>query len=131
MFSIISSLFSLFQEKSNLILYIIIATLATALITFFFLYKSTTTKLEEKTVEATLWKESAQTAESTIDSLLANQKKLDEALQARELAKLAIESQTKETKIQFETLKENNEHVKSWSQEQIPQDVQNLLINAK
>lgn len=130
MFTLFSSIFSLFQEKSSLILYIIIGALVTALLTFFFLYKSTTTKLEEKTVEATLWKESAITAESTIDSLLANQKKLDEVLQARELAKLAIETQTKEIKIQFESLKENNESVKSWSQEQIPQDVQNLLLNA-
>lgn len=130
MFSIISSwVISLFQEKTLLILYIIIGTLATALITFFFLYKVTTTKLEEKTVEATLWKESAITAESTIDSLLANQKKLDEALQKRELSKLVIEAQTKEVKIQFETLRENNESVKSWSQEQIPQDVQNILMN--
>lgn len=130
MFSILSSLFSLFQEKSTLILYIIIGALATALTVFFFLYKSTTTKLEEKTVEATLWKESAVTAENTIDSLLANQKKLDEVLQARELSKLAIESETKEIKIQFDRLKIENESVKSWSQEQIPQDVQNLLFNA-
>lgn len=131
MFTILSSLFSIFQDKTSLILYIIIGALVTALTVFFFLYRSVTVRLEEKQIEASLWKSSAESAESTIDSLLANQKKLDEVTQKMNLAKLSIETNTKEIKGQFEALKVQNMTVRQWANEEIPQDVQNLLFNTK
>jgi len=87
-------------------------------------------KLEKEKLASSIWKESSESGQITIDSLLAHQDAMNKAMMELEQTKTALRAQTNNSKRQLEELTKNDEQSKTWAKNEVPQNIQNLLSNA-